>query len=111
MKVYSGIKGIELPKLQFGSRSDYEKQTQAYEDAVVNAAKRMSSSRIAGEIIRFPVGDGYARYVVVKPTELIHLATGDAWHFQYIGNLKGKDVTEKVKAQKQLEALFKGRAS
>lgn len=60
----------------------------------------------AGKEIRFPVGDGYARYIVakLKPVVLIHI--GDAWHFEYANHLTASDVRKEIKKVEGLRAIF-----
>jgi hypothetical protein len=67
-------------------------------------------SPLIGETIRFPVGDGYAEYMVytTTPLALIHLPYGDAWHVDPImlRGLRVADVKQKVGAAKKLDELF-----
>jgi hypothetical protein len=108
IKVYGGIDGINIPEFNsMGDYDDYSKRCDEYEQKLVDFAKQNSNSKIAGEIVKFGVGDGYARYVVVKPTEIVHVATGDAYNFPYIQNLRGKDITEEVKRQKAYAEIWK----
>lgn len=71
--------------------------------------KSNPKQKLVGEIIKFPVADGYAEYMVASmtPLELIHIPLGDAWHFEYAHRLTKKDVEEKIRNQKALEELFK----
>lgn len=70
-------------------------------------------AELSGEVIAFPVADGYARYMVVRvvPTvTLIHLPLGDAWTFRYAKRLIAKDVRDEVARSKSLAALWGGKA-
>lgn len=108
IKVYGGIEGIEVPDFKSGEDyADYSKRCDEYEKKLVTLAKKRSNSRIAGEILKFGVADGYARYVVIKPTEIIHVGTHDGYQFPYIQNLRGKDITAEVKQQKEWEKIWK----
>jgi hypothetical protein len=86
----------------------YEKATQKHIADVVKYAKDNGSSELAGEIVRFPVGDGYAQYVVfsLKPVQLIHLAVHDRWHFQYANRLTATDIRKEVRYMKGMAELF-----
>ena len=65
---------------------------------------------LVGEIVRFPVADGYAQYMVWRqqPLQLIWIELGDAWsaHNALIRGLRVKDVKAQVDADKRLAALF-----
>lgn len=54
------------------------------------------------------VADSYAVYIVasMKPLELVHIPIMDAWEFQYANRLTAKDVKEKIRSEKALQALF-----
>ena len=67
------------------------------------------SEKYVGEIIRFPVADGYAEYMVasMNPLELVHLPLGDAWNFEYVHLLTIKEVTERLVSEKKMKELFK----
>lgn len=107
IKVYSGIEGLPAPEYKSGEDyNSYNKRCDDYENKLVALAKKGSSSKIAGEVIKFGVADGYARYVVIKPTEVIHINTYDGYQFPYIQNLRGKDVTAEVKSQKEFRKIF-----
>ncbi len=66
------------------------------------------TQEFVGEEIRFPVADGYARYLVVssKPVALIHLPLGDAWEFQYAHRITKEDIAQKINADKRMAELF-----
>jgi hypothetical protein len=107
--IYSGIQGIRKPSIK-GNWKTYVEREEAYVDKVRNWAKENNPHcPEAGKEIRFSVADGYARYVVLslKPVQLVHLATGDAWHFQYIDRLTAGDIRKEIKKVEALEKLFK----
>jgi len=81
-----------------GGIEGYRKACQEYVEKVVAFAKRLGKGKYAGKIVRFPVADGYARYVVMslKPVKLLHLQDGDGWDFQYIERLTAKDIKEAI---------------
>lgn len=61
-----------------------------------------------GEEINFPVGDGYARYLIVslKPATLMHVPLGDAWNFPYAHRLTVKDIRAEAERTAALRKLF-----
>jgi hypothetical protein len=110
-KIYSGIEGLTVPditNITGDTYDEYEKACEKYVKEVKKYAKARSACNEAGEEIQFPVGDGYARYIVasLKPVELIHLNIGDQWHFQYVDRLTASDIKEKIRLQKSLKNLF-----
>lgn len=67
---------------------------------------------IEGAILKFPVADGYAMYLVSKDTgrtvEVKHIPYGDAWqvHPALIRGLTRKDIVRQVEGERKLAALF-----
>ncbi|MFA7219047.1 MAG: hypothetical protein WC119_00785 [Synergistaceae bacterium] len=69
-----------------------------------------SKDSIVGEMIRFPVADGYANYMIyrTKPLQLIHVAIGDAWEADrcLIRGLRLQDARGRVKNAKAISKMF-----
>jgi len=65
--------------------------------------------KYVGEIVRFPVADGHAEYMVasMKPLELVHLPLSDAWYAADVHLLTAKEVTERLVSEKKMKELFK----
>ena len=108
-EVYLAPKSIKVPELDFRNINGYEKACDNYKAELKAMLQKHNNEKNVGEIIRFPVADGYAEYMVasMKPVELVHLPLGDAWDFQYAHLLTAKEVQEKIDQQKALERLFK----
>jgi hypothetical protein len=108
-EVYLAPKSIKVPELDFRNINGYEKACDNYKAELKAMLQKRNNEKNVGEIIRFPVADSYAEYMVasMKPVELIHLPLGDAWDFQYAHLLTAKEVQEKIDQQKALERLFK----
>jgi hypothetical protein len=110
-KIFAAPGSIALP--QWSIKKTYEEnlaEEKAYLSQLKDMlVKRKPTQNLVGEIIRFPMADGYAEYMVAAttPLELIHIPLGDAWDFQYAHRLTKKDVEDKIKNQKALEELFK----
>lgn len=105
--VYTEIEGLPVPPLDM----DWEKHLALeaeYVQKVKEYAAKHGKGPFAGREVGFPVADGYARYVVLSlsPCKLIHLAVGDAWHFQYIERLTGKDIRKKIESADAVNRLF-----
>lgn len=61
--------------------------------------------KLTGEIIRFPVADGYAQYMVMDGTKIMHLPLMDAYSIP-AAHARGLRVAEEVKSQKAFRAIF-----
>lgn len=112
----------EFPEPEFG---DFKTETgsydvQAYLDAcllheekVAAWCRENSTADLAGEIIRFPIADGKASYMVytLKPLALIHLNYGDGYEVNAmtLRGMRVSDVREEVRKQKALADLFGSR--
>ena len=113
-KVYSAPAEIKKPEIgAFFSRKGegpeaYFKAEEAYVAAVKAWAKANGKGKLAGEENRFQVADGYACYIVFSttPVVLIHLATGDAWQYQYANRLTASDIKEEVRRNQAMAKLF-----
>ena len=107
--IYSGIEGLEVPEVSFDDFKAYEKACEDYIEALRTECKKHKPlTKAVGEVIKFPVADGYALYMVydMKPLELIHIATMDAWHFEHADLLTPKSVTELIERDKRMAELF-----
>lgn len=96
-KVYAPPTGIE--PIPLGDWQNWQKHEKRYTDDLKKWCKRENpSGKLVGEIVRFPVADSFAAYMVLRlrPLELIHMEIGDAWHFQYIERLTVKDIRKQV---------------
>ena len=111
-EIFNPPGNIKVPQLIFDGSFDsskYDAECEKFvEDLKAWLKENHCDDENCGEIIRFPVADGHAEYMVasVSPVKLIHLAIGDAWNFQYAKNLTSKDVLDKIKQQKALAELF-----
>jgi hypothetical protein len=102
----------ELNKPSYsGNWEEYDKAMTAYEDRIKDWCKKNSktpNNELVGVEVSTPVGDGYARYLVlnIKPLELIHIDSGDAWNASEIW-LKGLDLDDvKLMAKRALNPIF-----
>jgi hypothetical protein len=107
IQVYGGVEGIEAPEWKSGMNfQEFNEICAEYEQKIISWCKENSKHKLAGEVVSFPVADGNANYVIVKPSEVVHLATGDAWHYQYIDRLTAKDIEQEIKRSKALHKIF-----
>jgi hypothetical protein len=112
--IYKAPKGYDPPDLGKYIKSknvpQYFKDCEDYIERLQEAIKDSYGDVCpeAGELIDFPVGDGKALYVVarLKPIELIHVDTGDGWHYEYIRRLTAADIRKKIRSNRTLRELF-----
>jgi hypothetical protein len=112
-QIYAAPSHIKVPNFNWEDINQYEKDCDKFKadlkEFCVNRCKAAGQSTLhIGEVIKFPVADGYAEYLVasLKPIQLIHIPIWDAWEFQYAKNLTKKDIIEKIEQQKSLDKLF-----
>lgn len=112
-KVWAPPKECEKPEYKdySGDWEKYRKAEAAYEERLKAWCKKNSktpNSPLVCVEVSTPVGDGYARYLVLntRPLELIHIDTGDAWNASDIW-LKGLDIDDvKRMAERAKNPLF-----
>jgi hypothetical protein len=109
-KIFNVPSEIRKPILNFEDMDGYERDCERYENEIRASINKLGyNGKNAGEIIRFQVADGYARYMVLamRPVSLIHIDTMDAWHFQYAHTLSAKDIQNSIDSEKAMAKLFK----
>ena len=107
-KIYDVPKEVKVPEFNFATIKEYDANLKKFKEELKAWCLNRRTQEGVGEVIKFPVADGYAEYMVAgtKPVELIHLPIWDAWHFQYAGRLTKKDVLEKVAQQNAIAKLL-----
>jgi len=107
-KIYSAPSSIKKPELNFNDIKAYHDDCKRYEVELKDVLTKRKSGKNVGAIIKFPVADGYARYMVasMRPLELIHIPLDDAWQFQYAQNLTAQDVEAKIAQEEAMAKLF-----
>ena len=101
---------VKVPELDFAKFGEYQNECKKYkEDLKAWLNNNGYNGKNVGEIIQFPVADGYAEYMVasMKPVKLVHLPLMDAWHFEYAHLMTTKEVQAKIDQQNRLKELFK----
>jgi hypothetical protein len=106
--IYDLPESIKVPELDFRDMESYRKAEEKFYEDLKAFCKKRKDGKNVGEIIKFPVADGYAMYMVasMKPLELIHIPIMDAWEFEYAHLLTAKEVQQKIDQKKALEELF-----
>lgn len=108
--IFNSPDQVKVPELDFKNFEQYEKDCEKYkEDLKTWLNKNGYNGKNVGEIIQFPVADGYAEYMVasMKPVKLVHLPLMDAWRFQYVHLMTAKEIQAKIDGQNRLKELFK----
>lgn len=110
-KLYRAPETIAVPK--FDPKLSYQErkaQEDKYEQELISFCKENSKCPHAGSEIRFPIGDGFACYIVYDYRSLIHVETGDAYCIGEVharGLLKA-DIIKEVNKVRALNELFSG---
>lgn len=111
-KVFLLPDGFEAPEFDWQNIEKYQK------DCAEHTAKlkewclnRNSEQECVGEVIRFPVADGYAEYMVaaIKPVQLLHLPYMDAYQSETAPLMTATAIKEKVRQTKALEKWIPSR--
>lgn len=85
----------------FSRCEEFEKQLAEW------CLKNGGDKKYGGKIAAFPIADGHAQYMVykIRPLELIHMPTGDSWHYPYIERLTAKDIKARIDRGARLTKL------
>jgi hypothetical protein len=110
-KIYSPPAEIPVPVLDWEDIDAYEKANEKFIEDLRAFCKKRNNAEHVGEVIQFPVADGYAQYMVaaLSPVELIHLPLWDAWEFDYVSRLTKKDIVEKIEQRKAMDEFIESR--
>lgn len=112
MKVYDSP--IEAPGLSFVdgrfSMEETERAESKYMEALTTYVKENFNGPLAGEVVRTPIADGYAQYMVAKvegKTSLIHIPLGDAWtDARFERTVTVREIREILTRQRHIKELF-----
>ncbi len=79
----------------------YEAQVEHYKRDLAQWCRENSRCKHAGEIIRFPVADGHAEYMVIKYSEIIFLPLYDEYQIPeaHVRGLMKADILALLLAQ------------
>ncbi len=107
-KIYSPPSALKQPELSFSNVNKYREECDTYIQNLKKMLSRRNKGKNVGEIIQFPVADGYAQYMVasMRPLELVHIPLWDAWEFEYVHLLNAKEVQNKIDQQNAINKLF-----
>lgn len=109
--IYRLPKVLPAPTVDY-SNYDHKKveaDEQEHKKALQQYLKQANfNGSLTGEIVRFPVADGYAEYMVAdagKVWGLIHLPYGDAYEFPYIHKISKTEIKKQIKMDKKMAQL------
>ena len=107
-QVYLPPTEIKVPELDFSDIKQYAEDCDRYISELRVYVRENRTGKNAGEIIRFPVADGYAEYMVgsMKPLELIHIPLYDAYQYANADLMTAKRVQEMLDNQRAIEKIF-----
>ena len=108
-KVFLLPSGFEAPEFDWQNIEKYQKDCVFHTEKIKQwCVKRNPNQKNVGEVIRFPVADGYAEYMVAstKPVELIHLPYWDAYQSETAPLMTAKAIQDKVDQARAMEKLF-----
>lgn len=115
MAVYQGPDEIPIPNVKWEGPNIGQRLMEADEKYRADLKAwciNRNPSEYVGEIVRYPVADGTAEYMVaaIKPLQLIHLEVGDKYNYLGIERFKAKDIIQKLGQQKALSDLFSSKS-
>lgn len=107
-KIYSPPAELERPEIDFRNMKAYDEACEKYKEGLKKLLLNRKQGENIGKILRFPVADGHAEYMIasMKPLELVHIPLGDAWTYQFDYNLTAKSVKEQLVKQELIDKLF-----
>lgn len=79
-------------KTSFRERAEMNRK---YVREIIQYAEQYGKGKYKGKTVSFPMGDGYALYIIFDKKSLIHVDTGDAWHVPLAEYMPMKDM-EKI---------------
>jgi hypothetical protein len=84
------------------------KNEKEYIEAVRAFCKEQRSTPDTGKEIKFPIADGYARYMILDYRSIILLEVGDVYQIPdaHARGLRKADLVQKVKQEEAISALF-----
>ena len=104
--IYSAPEHIKKPDYNWSNGNDnWEEEEKRYINEIIANNKTMGyNGKNMGEILKFPVADGYAEYMVLemRPLRLIHLEILDGYEFQYAHLMTASEVEAQLKRQRVL---------
>ena len=105
----------KIPPIRFDGKFDYKAHQEAekkflaeLKEWIISHLPSKVTPGYTGEVIRFPMADSYAQYMVIglKPVNLLHLPLGDGWDFQFADRVTAKEVRQMVDGAKKMKEML-----
>ena len=120
-KVYATPEGFDPPDFAASivdGRYNMAKDDEIHADYIERLAeycRSVNSGDLVGEVVRFPIADGCATYMVWahRPFALLHLPIHDAWSIPeaHARGLRLSDIRDEIKRSKRIADLFSRKAA
>ena len=106
--IYEVPDSIKVPLFNWNDLDKYEDEVSKFYYNLRTYLLDNENTKNVGKVIKFPVADGCAEYMVasMKPLTLIHLPLMDKWEFQYAHLLTPKEVNQKIESDEAMAKLF-----
>lgn len=107
-KVFSAPKSIKPPVVNWEDMKAWDAENKRYiADVVAYAKGKNPDGKHTGAIVRFPVADGQAEYVVMNSgKKLIHLTHMDGYSYPDVAKYTDKEILAEVDKQTAFDKLF-----
>ncbi len=111
MKIFTCPKEVPAPKADYENYDgckELAKEEKHMADLKAWLKKVGYTGKHTGEILKEPVADGYALYMVADGPKfcLIHLPYGDAYQSRDAAFLPKKEILRRIEVEKKFRALF-----
>lgn len=107
-QVYNTPESIPFPPYQWKDQSKYESDVSDFKEELKEFCQKESKCPDSGEIISFQIADGYAQYMVLSYSKLIHIPEGDGYEISdaLARGLRKDDIIGHIKYAKGIKELF-----
>jgi len=113
-QIFQGVQGITIPNFDYDIE-DTNNRFKVYADAsekylkdIQAWCKKNGKGKYAGGLIKLPVADGYALYVVysLRPVKLVHIDIYDGYHSPLIDGVTASKIKQLVDSERKMQELF-----
>ena len=107
-KIFQPPAIIPVPEFNWKDQAKYREDENTFLENLANYLKRRKKGDLIGRVIKFPVADGYAMYMVagIKPVELVHLPLLDGYQCEFAELMTAAKVKEMVERDDRMKELF-----
>lgn len=99
---------------RYSMEKDDELTEKFFDDLKNKLISMGHTGSLTGEVVRFPVGDGAAVYMVAEgsTTFLVHCPIGDAWSIPeaHARGLRKSDIRDMIRREQRMRDLFSRRS-